>query len=72
MSKADDLIREVMAAGRRQKDDQLEKVTLRLSNDVIVHFRRRYGRMWQAEMNSIMRERMKSEKDQAKGDQGGK
>jgi uncharacterized protein (DUF4415 family) len=64
MSKADDIIRMALA-GRRQKDELLEKVTVRLSNDVIEYFRDRYGRMWQGKMNEIMRERMDAEKDSA-------
>ena len=53
MTKADDIIRQSM--GRRSKDPQLEKVTVRLSSDLIELYRERYGRMWQGKVNEVLR-----------------
>lgn len=55
MNKADQIIREILA-GRRSKDPQLEKVTVRLSSDLIYFYRQRYGRMWQGKINEVLRE----------------
>ena len=57
--KAEDIIRQAM--GRRSKDPQLEKVTVRLSSDLIELYRSRYGRMWQAQINEVLRAYAESE-----------